>query len=473
LTSELQEYVFDVESVQTDVYEFATGLKKYLVHLGLPTDSVLVDIDERSKVIFNLPLIVNNLPSPQKSEAYYISKFIASCSVGLFDSALNYLWNETILSLRSKVVQFDLNYFYDSTIDSNKRSDFKNEDDLDKLDDYFLIKGCKDTGIITEIGYKHLNYIRDMRNFASAAHPNHTELTGFQLIGWLETCIKEVLSKVPEGPVLGVKQLLQNIRKEALTSSDIGSIRHGIQQLPPDLVGSLLRTIFGMYTDPEISSDVRNNIALIAKTVWICSKDSNKHEIGLKYATLSVNGFVNRKKLAHAFLNLVDGLSYLTEDQLSIEMKECLDALLSSHSAYNNFFNEVPHAKVLKNYIPSNSSIPKSVCPYYVKVIIICKLGNEYGPSYEAEPYYDHMIKRFNDYEIIQFLHLINDSDFKIYFNYGDSRAKKFQKIAELLCENTHNEILKQCLRTVIESSIIDLGKFTTYSKIKLLIDEV
>lgn len=39
-----------------------------------------------------------------------------------------------------------------------------------KLDDWELVKGCKDTGIITQIGFKHLDYIRDMRNHASAAH---------------------------------------------------------------------------------------------------------------------------------------------------------------------------------------------------------------------------------------------------------------------------------------------------------------
>jgi hypothetical protein len=83
------------------------------------------------------------------------------------------------------------------------------------------------------------------------------------------------------------------------------------------------------------------------------------------------------------------------------------------------------------------------------------------------------MIKRFGDNEILQFLNLVNDNDFKVHFEYGNPRAKTFQKIAELLFENTHNEILKQSLGIVIESSINDLGKFTTYSKIKLLIDEL
>ena len=39
-----------------------------------------------------------------------------------------------------------------------------------------------------------LDNIKFMRNWASAAHPNQIELTGLQLISWLETCIKEVIS---------------------------------------------------------------------------------------------------------------------------------------------------------------------------------------------------------------------------------------------------------------------------------------
>ncbi len=99
-----------------------------------------------------------------------------------------------------------------------------------------------------------------MRNFASAAHPNHTQLTGLQVISWLETCIKEVLAKEPSGPVLEIKKLLQSIRNVTLTDKDAKPIIINIQQLPQDLAHSLLRTIFGMYTDEKSSVIVRNNI---------------------------------------------------------------------------------------------------------------------------------------------------------------------------------------------------------------------
>ena len=224
MTLELQTQDSSSELITT-LNQVSTSLSEYLSYLGLPTNSVLVDIDERRKVINNMQYIVPALNQCQRDNAMYISKFAAACVVGLFDSALNYLWDETIRNLRTKVVQFDLNYFYDTAInDEKQRSNFKDESQLEFLDDWSLVKGCRDTGIISNIGYKHLDYIRDMRNHASAAHPNHNELTGLQLAAWLETCVKEVLSKEPEGAAIEVKRLLRSIREEVLSAEDIPAL---------------------------------------------------------------------------------------------------------------------------------------------------------------------------------------------------------------------------------------------------------
>ena len=219
--------VIESEEITGQINTFSSSLEAYLVSLNLPNERVLVEIKERRIVIGNMPIIIDHLNPDQCQRALYISKFIASCGAGLFDSALNYLWNETIVNLRSKVIRFDLDYFFDSTIgNSKKRIDFKSEKDLEKLDDWELIRGCRETGIISDIGYKHLDYIRDMRNFASAAHPNHRQITGLQLLSWLETCIIEVLAKEPEGPVLEFRKLLQNIRTQTLTKNDAIPIKN-------------------------------------------------------------------------------------------------------------------------------------------------------------------------------------------------------------------------------------------------------
>jgi len=76
-----------------------------------------------------------------------------------------------------------------------------------------VAKGCLDTGIISNIGYRQLDFIRDMRNFASAAHPNQTQITGIQLADCLSICIREVLAKDQSGPVIEIKRLLKKFER--------------------------------------------------------------------------------------------------------------------------------------------------------------------------------------------------------------------------------------------------------------------
>lgn len=246
--------VVDTQSVTTVVDQFNTSLAVYLTSLDLPTNNVLVENSERHRVISNLPDVISNMTAQTRSGSLYLSKFVAACGAGLFDAALNFLWNETVTNLRWKVSLNDIDYFYDSIITDPKRRDkLKSIDDLVKVEEWELIRGCHLTGLLSDLGFKHLDYIRDMRNWASAAHPNQNQLTGFQLVSWLETCIKEVISKQPEPAALNVNRFLLSIKQESLDTTAIAHIKTGLQTLPLDALNSLLRTIFGMYTNDSAS----------------------------------------------------------------------------------------------------------------------------------------------------------------------------------------------------------------------------
>lgn len=74
-------------------------------------------------------------------ERYIFQKFITAASSGLFDAALNYLWDETVFQLRRRVANYDIEYFYDVAVSSEKRKRLSGTEDLSKLDDSELIKG--------------------------------------------------------------------------------------------------------------------------------------------------------------------------------------------------------------------------------------------------------------------------------------------------------------------------------------------
>ena len=204
--------------------DFEIGIVNFLEQHSLPTEKIFVAVPERFNVFKNLEGVIVQIDPQEKLQSLYLSKFIAAVASGLFDAALNYLWDETILQIRKRVVQYDLEYFYDNAVSGDKRKRLNDESDLVKVDDYDLIKGAKEIGLISELGFKHLEFINYMRNWASAAHPNQNELTGLQLVSWLETCVREVISLPIPTLTIQIKQLLATIKTTTISDVDAQSI---------------------------------------------------------------------------------------------------------------------------------------------------------------------------------------------------------------------------------------------------------
>lgn len=462
---------YDPSQASVQILETVSdGLSKYLQYLGLPHEKILVEIRQRQRAINNIQDIIPDLSDRQKASAFYLSKLISASMMGLFDAALNYLWDETIQSLRKKVVRFDISYFYDTAIkDSKKREKFKSEEDLTKLEDWELVSGCEETGIITHLGYQHLDYIRDMRNHASAAHPNHNEITGLQLASWLETCIIEVIAKEPEGAVIEVKKLLKSLRDESLSANDVSPIRSAMGELPEELLNSLMRTVFGMYTDTKLDAKIRRNINLIAKDIFQLASEDMRQEIGFKYSSLEINGEIQRKGFASAFLDMVQGLPYLPSDTLSLKLNDALDELLKAHNGNNNFHNELSPSKFVKSFIPDSGNIPENVIKKYVKVLTICKIGNEYGTSNSAEEIYDDLIKKWSNSEANMLIKIIaNDQQLisKLQFSRCQNKLKSLVKSIRINITSKPTQEILNFIESFPQSSLKKIRQDSRFNQL-------
>ena len=87
------------QSIET----FSSPLASFLRNLELPTTDILASIEDRKIVISQLERVLEKLPTDSRNQATYLTRFSVAVSVGLFDGALNYLWNETIKALRNLV----------------------------------------------------------------------------------------------------------------------------------------------------------------------------------------------------------------------------------------------------------------------------------------------------------------------------------------------------------------------------------
>lgn len=459
--------------IDQELTQYDLALLCYLNECQLPTQDVLTTINERKRVFNNIPGVLEQMDNVSMQQNHYISKFIAAVSAGLFDAALNYLWDETIRQLRIRISNYDVEYFFDVAVgsDSDKRKNLHGEEDLCKLDDSVLLKGVRDIDLITEIGYRKLDYIKYMRNWASAAHPNQTEVTGLQLISWLETCIKEVITLPNSDVTLEIGRFLKNIKAYEYKEDELISFKEFTKNLTQERHDSLAEGLFGIFCRLETQEFTRSNIKHTFPILWGRIGEETRNKLGIKYARYKANGDVTEARYARELLNLVDGQAYLPEVIKVAELDKSLDNLYNAHHGKNNFYTEPSFAKEVYRLVGKNG-IPKQVNDRFVSVVIDAYITNGNGICYAAEPVYEDMIKGFNQDQInISVLLILNESiSSKLQVELCRSQ---FAKMIQIVKPNNTNPNTKEIIDIIennekflsnIRTNMALLNKIKSYS---------
>ena len=445
--------------IERSISTINAPLSGFLAHVGLPTENLLSPVDERRKVIQALESVLEVLDFEERARAAYISKFTICVTVGLFDGALSFLWDETIKALRNKVISFDIDYFYSiaESISSRYRG-LSDPDDIVAIGEHDLLEICRRIGLIDDVNHRRLDTVNYFRNHASAAHPNDNTLSGIELLGFLENCLKYAICAPVEHSVIQVKRFLDNVRQHDIPSTDYPAIWSEIERLPRQRIEDILQTLFGMHADPRIDQVVINNIRGLAPRIWEFVGEDLRFKLGAKFGYYRANGDVTRRERVQEFLTAVSGNTYKDEDSLGAELTEKLQHLRTAHYSMNNFYNEYPHAQAIAQSLPP-SGIPRSARHDFVKVVTTCAIGNGHGyrqgVDENAMPLYNQFIERFGDGEISTFASLFSDHEFV-----GDLHREKAKTRAISLCQHfrgkTSSVLLHNVLDILIAAPVID-----------------
>lgn len=383
-------------SYMTQLQNFETNLLEFIAQQNLPTQSVFVGVDERITVFQNITKVLEKISPEQRPRSIYISKFIAAVAAGLFDAGLNYLWDETIVELRTRVAQYDISYFYDNAVSPEKRKKLNDENDLVKVDDSELIEGARKIGLISELGFKHLDFVRYMRNWVSAAHPNQNEITGLQAVTWLETCIKEVISLPWSSGVVEIRKLLKNIKTNSISETEARQIATFFLNLSQEQSNNLASGFFGIYVRSDSTSQTRENIHRLLPLLWDRVDEKTRQQFGIKHGRFIANSDQDEANFSRQFLEVVSGVSYIPDTLRSAEIDVKIDDLLSAHRGVNNFYSEPLFARALQRVVGEDGNVPPPVKEKYTLVLVEVFLTNGNGKAWDAEPIYISMINQFD-----------------------------------------------------------------------------
>lgn len=358
-------------------------LNQITAALGVPR-AVLPAKEQIDHAWSNLPRLLAMIPPEIRDER--MIRLCVAISAGLFDSAINYAWNSTIVELRKKVVRFGL------PIVAQLTSKSLDEKKLSDLMDHELLKLCLELNLITEDGYFKLDQCRDIRNNFSAAHPAVGSLDEDEVVNFISRCAREALSSINVPAGVNFKDLVAAIRGGDFSGDQATywsqSIK-GTHSAQRELISTALH---GMYCDDTLGQTARNNCAILfpasVEIDGVPSKVVDQHQ---EYVG---KGDVPKAAASREFFTRFGLLDYLSEAERHAIISTACDRMMAAHQGTNNFYNEPAFAERLQEVV-SAASIPDSVRPKFVHTVIACAIGNQYGVSWSAAGYYESMIRNF------------------------------------------------------------------------------
>ena len=448
-----------------------TRFEEYLSYLGLPTDNIIASLPERQKIEANLPSFVQSLDAKTRQEARYLSKFVAGAAIGLFDASLNYIWNEVVLTLRKKAIIYGLDMFFDAAAGGNRRDFYQTEEDLAGLKDNTLINTCRKLELISDIVYTKLMHILTMRNDIGASHPNSYSINAFELLGWLQTCVSDVLNDQPSESAIQIRAFIDNLKKSTvvLDAASIKSMEKPLSELSLQNTDNLLNSIFGVYVSDKTDSIVRKNISLVSPHIWNKASDDVKYKLGVSIDGYKNNLYQEKYELGSEFFGLCGGNKYKSLESRIIELDERADNLLDARYSWDNYHNEPQHMRHILSYFSSENDIPPERAQKIIKTILICRIGKGIpycqGVSPSGKPLYDKFFSLLGDSNIILLLLAMHSNEVR---GMLDNKICQQHMLSVILIveKNVISERIKEILEYVKNNSHI-LNKIHLDSKYK------
>jgi len=431
--------MYEINNIKTNLPSDNFGkFEEFLMDLGLPSENIIAAPNERKRMMQQLPQFIADLDPELKKDARYLSKFVAGSAVGLFDAALNYVWNEVTVNLRKKIIMYGLDLFYDSAVGERNRELFQSEEDLKGIKDKTLLDTCRKLELISDIVYKKLCHILTMRNDIGASHYNENSINSFELLGWLQTCVEEVIGVNPSKSALAIKSIVSNLKTntEELENHVVKQFSESITELSNQMVGNLLINVFGIFVDENTTKMTRVNILLLAPNIWNYSPESIKYDLGDKIGVMKANLYTERAKLAESFLDKCNGKRYLNLVLRITKLSELCNQLHEAHIGWDNYYNEPTYVREIMGFISISEDIPKERERKIIKTILECRIGREvsycHGVSEGGRQYYDTFFQLLNQEQVIITLELLESYDISCSLS-GSIRRNNICEILEIL----------------------------------------
>jgi hypothetical protein len=375
----------------------APMLKQLTAALNVPRNVLAAD-DQIEHAWSQLPRLIKRIPPELRDER--IAKMCVAVASGLFDAAINYVWNASVIELREKVRRFGI-AVVPQVLDDNSFD----EDALNDLKDSELLDLCLKLNLIGDDDFFFLDQCRATRNSFSAAHPAAGDVDEEEFLAFLSRCQKHALSSARNPKGVDTKKLLAAVKAARFNSEQRLEWERRIRETFDAQRELIFGMLHGIYCDAASGEEARLNALRLCKGFNEEFSPKTRSALVDRHQDYIAKGDNVRQKASLKFFEELGLISLLSQGEVHRIFTGAARKLLSVHNAWDNFHNEPPFAERLARLARKNG-VPESAQPDFVEAVAIAGTGNPYGVSNAAAPYYEEMVKSFSPNEISLMLDL-------------------------------------------------------------------
>lgn len=365
--------------------------------LGVSRD-ILASDDEIEAAWTNLPRILQKIPPQLRTNE--LVRMCVAVAAGLFDSAINYIWNAAIIEMREKVKRFGL-----KVVRQVIEKDAFDEKALLDMKDSELLDLCLKLNLITEDGYFFLDQCRDIRNNFSAAHPAVGNIDDNEFIAFANRCAKYALGNENNPVGVDIHSFVSAIKNSRFSKGQSDQWVERLSKTHEAQRQLLIGSLHGLYCDPASAEDTRLNALSIAKQFSDSLTPKITSELIDRHQEYLAKGDDKRHKKSQQYFEKLGLLGFFGDAERHSIISNACKHLYNVHMAFDNFYNEPPFAERLYQII-NQGPVPDTAKQEFVETVLACAVGNQYGVAHAAYPYYTKIIKGFTPKEILIMLEI-------------------------------------------------------------------
>ena len=365
---------------------------------ALHVDRSVVASDEQiGEAWSRLPRLIRRIPPELRDDK--IVKACIAVGTGLFDSAINYVWNAAIVELRQKVRRFGLQVIPQILDDKS----FDEESLLD-LKDVELLDLCLRLNLMTDQDFFFLDQCRATRNSYSVAHPSDGTVDEDEVLNFMSRCLKHALSSTQNPKGVDTKKLLNSLRDSRFTGVQCEEWESRLRATFDAQRELIFGMLHGVFCDPDAGEEARLNALAICHPFREELPPKTKSMLVDRHQDYKAKGDEERYTASQSFFQQLGLISLLGDSEVHSLITSASRHLLRIHNDFNNFYNEPPFAARLEQI--TKDAVPQTAQEVFVEAVVTCGVGNTYGVSNAAMPSYFRMVKSFSPREVLIMLTL-------------------------------------------------------------------